>query len=125
MPNSFMFVASCSQLLIKRVPRDLLDQHNVTKQMVHRGNYKHVKWGWKESGKNPFVVRHETQIVLTNKNNPVTEVRFRDTFPTSLGGLNYDQQAGDVAYLSCDITFSYKYYEFADSGASSTSVTTT
>ena len=66
-----------------------------------------------------------TLTVLTNKNNPVTEVRFRDTFPTSLGGLSYDQQAGDVAYLSCDITFSYKYYEFADSGASSTSVTTT
>tara|TARA_Y100000004_G_scaffold80360_1_gene90294 strand:+ start:340 stop:966 length:627 start_codon:yes stop_codon:yes gene_type:complete len=65
-----------------------------------------------------------TLTVLTNKNNPVTEVRFRDTFPTSLGGLNYDQQAGDVAYLSCDITFAYKYYEFADSGASSTSVTT-
>ena len=65
-----------------------------------------------------------TLTILTNKNNPVTEVRFRDTFPTSLGGLNYDQQAGDVAYLSCDITFAYKYYEFADSGASSTSVTT-
>jgi len=65
-----------------------------------------------------------TLTVLTNKNNPVTEVRFRDIFPTTLSGLSYDQQAGDVAYLSCDITFAYKYYEFADSGASSTSVTT-
>jgi len=65
-----------------------------------------------------------TLTILTNKNNPVTEVRFRDIFPTTLSGLSYDQQAGDVAYLSCDITFAYKYYEFADSGASSTSVTT-
>ena len=65
-----------------------------------------------------------TLTVLTNKNNPVTEIRFRDVFPTSLSGLSYDQQASDVDYLSCDITFKYKYYEFADSGASSTSVTT-
>ena len=65
-----------------------------------------------------------TLNILTSKNNPVTEVRFRDIFPTTLSGLSYDQQAGDVAYLSCDITFAYKYYEFADSGASSTSVTT-
>ena len=66
-----------------------------------------------------------TLTILTNKNNPVTEVRFRDIFPTTLSSLSYDQQAGDVAYLTCDIAFSYKYYEFADSGASSTSVTTT
>ena len=65
-----------------------------------------------------------TLTVLTNKNNPVTEIRFRDVFPTSLSGLSYDQQASDVDYLSTDITFKYKYYEFADSGASSTSVTT-
>ena len=65
-----------------------------------------------------------TLTVLTNKNNPVTEIRFRDVFPTSLSGLSYDQQASDVDYLSTDITFKYNYYEFADSGASSTSVTT-
>jgi hypothetical protein len=34
-----------------------------------------------------------TLLVLTNKNNPVVEVRFKDVFPISLGGLQYNQQA--------------------------------
>ena len=29
--------------------------------------------------------------ILTNKNNPVVECRFRDIFPTSLSGLEYSQ----------------------------------
>ena len=64
-----------------------------------------------------------TLTVLTSKNNPVTEVRFREVFPTSLGGLTYDQQAGDVTYLTSDITFKYSYYEFADSGGTTSVVT--
>ena len=49
--------------------------------------------------------------ILTNKNNPVVECRFRDVFPTSLSGLEYNQNQTDVDYLTVDVTFKYKIYE--------------
>src|SRR5210317_1358960 len=64
-----------------------------------------------------------TLTVLTSKNNAVCEVRFRDIYPTVLSGLNYDQQSGDVDYLTASVTFNYNIYDFATVGASSTSVT--
>ena len=32
-----------------------------------------------------------TLSILTNKNNPVVEVRFADCFPTSISSLEYNQ----------------------------------
>ena len=52
-----------------------------------------------------------TLTVLSNKNNPLVEVRFQDVFPTSLGGLDYTQTATDVEYLNVQVTFQYKIYE--------------
>ena len=65
-----------------------------------------------------------TLSILTSKNNPVTEVRFRDCFPISLSGLSYDQQATDTNYLTATVTFEYKLYDFAPVGASTTTITT-
>jgi len=66
-----------------------------------------------------------TLMILSSKNNPVIEVRFRDLYPTSLSGLSYDQQAGDTSYLTGSVAFSYLIYEFADVGAARTTETTT
>ena len=49
--------------------------------------------------------------ILTNKNNPVVECRFRDVFPTSLSGLTYSQNQTDVDYLTATVNFKYKIYE--------------
>ena len=65
-----------------------------------------------------------TLNILTSKNNPVTEVRFSDVFPISLSGLAYNQQAADTDYLTATVTFNYKLYDFANSQASRTSITT-
>ena len=65
-----------------------------------------------------------TLSILTSKNNAIQEVRFRDIFPVSLSGLQYDQQATDVQYLTASVTFNYEIYDFASVGASSTTVTT-
>ena len=64
-----------------------------------------------------------TLIVLTSKNNPIKEIRFRDVYPTSIGELQYDQQAGDVQYLTTTVTFNYRGYDFANVGVSATTVT--
>ena len=52
-----------------------------------------------------------TLTILSNKNNPLVEVRFRDVYPTSLSGLDYSQNAADVDYLTADVTFDYTLYE--------------
>tara|TARA_B100001996_G_scaffold380660_1_gene368495 strand:+ start:100 stop:693 length:594 start_codon:yes stop_codon:yes gene_type:complete len=52
-----------------------------------------------------------TLTLLSNKNNPVVNVFFRNIYPISLGSLDYNQQATDVEYISVDATFSYQIYE--------------
>ena len=49
--------------------------------------------------------------ILTNKNNPVVECRFRDIFPTSLSSLDYSQNQTDVEYLTATVNFKYTIYE--------------
>mgnify|MGYP003135717154 CR=1 FL=1 len=66
-----------------------------------------------------------TLSILSSKNNPVLEVRFRDLYPTSLTGLSYDQQAGDTSYLTGGVSFNYLIYEFATVGSARTTETTT
>jgi len=65
-----------------------------------------------------------TLTILTSKNNPQLEVRFRDVYPTALTGLTYSQQATDVDYLTATVSFNYLIYDFASVGASTASVTT-
>jgi len=62
---------------------------------------------------------------LTSKNNANIEVRFNNVFPTSLSGLNFNQQANDIDYLTATVSFKYKLYEFALKGASNTLNTVT
>ena len=52
-----------------------------------------------------------TLTILSNKNNPIVEVRFKDVYPASLSGLNYTQQATDVEYLTASADFKYTLYE--------------
>ncbi len=65
-----------------------------------------------------------TLFVLSSKNNAALEVRFRDIYPISLSGLDYNQQDTDIQYLTASVTFAYKIYEFATVGSSTTVETT-
>ena len=80
-----------------------------------------VKYGQTKQG---AVFSDAKLIVLTSKNNPIIECRFRDVYPTSIGELQYDQQATDVQYLTTTVSFNYSRYDFAGVGASATTVTT-
>ncbi len=55
-------------------------------------------------------------VVLSNKNNAIVEVLFRNLYPVSLQGLQYAQDATDVQYLTATADFSYQIYEFSDVG---------
>ena len=52
-----------------------------------------------------------TLTILSNKNNPILEVRFADVLPVALSGLDYSQNVTDVEYLTATIDFRYKLYE--------------
>ena len=52
-----------------------------------------------------------TLTVLSNKNNPIVEIRFEDAFPVALGSLDYNQNATDVEYLSVTADFKYKIFK--------------
>ena len=52
-----------------------------------------------------------TLTILSNKNNPLVEVRFRDVYPASLSGLDYNQNATDVEYLTATCDFKYTLYD--------------
>ena len=53
-----------------------------------------------------------TLPILSNKNNPILNVFFRDMYPVVLGALDYTQTATDVEYMTSTVDFSYQIYEF-------------
>ena len=70
----------------------------------------------------PVIIKANNNSI---KNNSNIEVRFRDIYPISLSGLDYNQQATDVNYLTASVTFQYKIYEFANVSGSGVLETTT
>ena len=52
-----------------------------------------------------------TLTVLNSKNIAVTEIRFRNVYPISLGSLSYDIKASDVDYLQVSSSFNYLNYD--------------
>jgi len=52
-----------------------------------------------------------TLTILSNKNNPIVNVLFRDLYPVAMTGLEYNQGATDVEYLTASIDFAYQIYE--------------
>jgi hypothetical protein len=80
-----------------------------------------VKYGAANTG---GIYSDATLTVLSSKNNSQVEIRFRDVYPTGLTGLQYNQQAADVDYLTATVSFEYEIYDFATTGSSTTSVTT-
>ena len=49
--------------------------------------------------------------VLNSKNIAKTEIRFKNVYPTNLGGLNYDVRLTDVDYINATVSFNYTSYE--------------
>ena len=52
-----------------------------------------------------------TLTILSNKNNPIVNILFRDLYPVALSALEYTQDATDVEYLTATVDFTYQIYE--------------
>jgi len=53
-------------------------------------------------------------IILTSHFNPAYQVRFKDLFPYSLTGLDFDATASDTEYFTAQASFKYTYYTITD-----------
>ena len=63
---------------------------------------------------NPSVLTCDaTLTILTNKNNPTVQVKFRNIYPTSLSGLSFDTKDTSTEGLTASVTFNYDVYEVA------------
>ena len=52
-----------------------------------------------------------TLSILSNKNNPIVNVLFRDLYPVAMSALEYNQAATDVEYLSASVDIAYQIYD--------------
>jgi len=48
--------------------------------------------------------------IFTNKNNPQIRVNFKDLFPTTLGGIQFNAMDSAENILTCDASFKFSYY---------------
>jgi len=52
-----------------------------------------------------------TLTIMTNKNNPVIQVDFKNIYPTSLSGLQFNTQDTDSTPMTASVTMNYDLYE--------------
>ena len=52
-----------------------------------------------------------TIIVNTSSNNANIEFQFQDTFPTSLGAIEFAADQAGVEYATCDLTLRYTLFK--------------
>jgi hypothetical protein len=48
--------------------------------------------------------------IMTNKNNPSVRIMFKNVYPTSLSGMQFDTKDTDAMGLSATMTMNYDYY---------------
>ena len=65
----------------------------------------------KSASPNNALFSDATLTILSNKNNPIVNVFFRDLYPVAMTALDYNQQATDVEYITASIDFAYQIYE--------------
>ena len=64
-----------------------------------------------QSSPNNALFSDATLTILSNKNNPIVNVLFRDLYPVALSALEYNQAATDVEYMTASADFTYQIYE--------------
>jgi hypothetical protein len=57
------------------------------------------------------IERHDMILsVMSSHNNVNKQFQFKDSFPTSLSGVEFSTQSSDVEYLQADVTFRYNEF---------------
>jgi hypothetical protein len=73
-------------------------------------NYTEV-FNWMKANKETNFERHDMILsVMTSHNNINKQFQFKDAFPVSLSGVDFNAQATDVEYLQADVSFRYNEF---------------
>ena len=84
------------------------------KKAIRETDTKDIGNAGKGNVTNPSVLTSDaTLTILTNKNNPSVQVKFRNIYPTSLSGLTFATTDTDTTGLTASVTFNYDLYEIA------------
>jgi hypothetical protein len=67
---------------------------------------------WIIANRDGLVAYDASLMILTNHNNPNRTVRFKNIFPTSLSGVEFNSQTTEVEYMKAQVTFKYDSYYF-------------
>ena len=68
-------------------------------------------FNWMKANRDTNFERHDMILsIMTNKNILNKQFQFKDAFPTSLSGVEFNSQATDIEYLQADVTFRYNEF---------------
>ena len=68
-------------------------------------------FNWMKANRDSNFERHDMILsIMTNKNILNKQFQFKDAFPTSLSGVEFNSQATDIEYLQADVTFRYNEF---------------
>jgi hypothetical protein len=66
---------------------------------------------YKAQNKVPVQYADGLMTIYSNKNNPSVRVKFKDMFPTQLGGIQFSSLDSAENIPTADVSFRYSYYD--------------
>ena len=92
------------------VDEDLVNYNSIHKWIRDNGNADNSA---RTTAANDIYTNGNLQIV-TNQYNPAFIVEFRNLFPVSLSGLQFDATITDVDYITAEVTFKHQQFFLRD-----------
>jgi 4-hydroxyphenylpyruvate dioxygenase-like putative hemolysin len=92
------------------VDEDLKNYNSIHKWMRDNGNADQMQRTTKESD----IYTNAQLHIVTSQYNPAFVVEFRNIFPVSLSGLQFDATITDVEYITAEITFKHQQFFIRD-----------
>ena len=92
------------------VDEDLKNYNSIHKWIRDNGNADQMQRTTKESD----IYTNGQLHIVTSQYNPAFVVEFRDIFPVSLTGLQFDATMTDVEYITAEVTFKHQQFFIRD-----------
>ena len=95
--------------------REISTPYSTTEFRYNRGNIPSVNK--REAGVDYATANNQWRcdcslLILSSNYRVVSEVVFRDAWPTSLSTLNFDASSSDINYFTAEVGLRYNYYDY-------------
>ena len=92
------------------VDEDLVNYNSIYKWIRDNGNADQMQRTTKESE----IYTNGQLNIVTSQYNPAFVIDYRDIFPVSLSGLQFDATMTDVEYITAEVTFKHQQFFIRD-----------